>query len=314
MVGINTVAGPGGDAAVIRVKSTKMAIAVSTGCNERYCRLDPKTGGAIAVAETARNVACKGALPIGATDCLNFGSPENPEIMWQFAKSVDGMTEACLALDIPIVSGNVSFYNQTGDDAIYPTPMIGMVGLIKDVEKTVPSFFQTEGDLIFLLGETYNEIGGSEYLKTIHGLDAGRPPAIDLEKEKTLIETLLALADKKTVSSAHDLSEGGFAQALAECSLSGNGMGCEIDIDTNMREDILLFSETQSRALVTIPPFSMKELRAVLDSVKIPWKPVGRVKAGEFTVRLNGRVVIDSPVSDLEALFHSAFEKEIFGA
>ena len=314
MVGINTVAGPGSDAAVVRVKGTAKAIAVSTGCNERYCYLDPATGGAIAVAEAARNVACKGARPIGATDCLNFGSPENPEIMWQFAKAVDGITLACRELDVPIVSGNVSLYNQTGDAAIFPTPMIGVVGLIDDVEKTVPSFFQNEGDVIFLLGRTKSEIGGSEYLKTIHGRDAGLPPAIDLKKEKTLIEILLELADKKIIASAHDLSEGGLAQALAECSLSGNGLGCEVDVDSNMRGDVLLFSETQARALVTITPFAMKDLRPVLDSAKIRWKPVGRVKAAEFTVRVNGAPLIDTTVAELEAVYHDALEKEIFGA
>ena len=279
MVGINTVTGPGSDAAVVRVKGTTKAIAVSTGCNERYCYLDPVTGGAIAVAEAARNVACMGARPIGATDCLNFGSPENPEIMWQFAKAVDGITHACRELDVPIVSGNVSLYNQTGDAAVFPTPMIGVVGLIDDVEKTVPSFFQNEGDVVFLLGETKSEIGGSEYLKTIHGRDAGLPPEIDLQKEKRLIETLLELADKKIISSAHDLSEGGLAQALAECSLSGNSLGCEVDMDSDMRGDVLLFSESQSRALITITPFAMKDLRPVLDSAKIPWKPVGDRKS-----------------------------------
>ncbi|MFQ5432144.1 MAG: phosphoribosylformylglycinamidine synthase subunit PurL [Nitrospinota bacterium] len=313
MVGINTVTGPGSDAAVVRVKGTTKAIAVSTGCNERYCYLDPETGGAIAVAEAARNVACMGALPIGATDCLNFGSPENPEIMWQFAKAVDGITLACRELDVPIVSGNVSLYNQTGDAAIFPTPMIGVVGLIDDLEKTVPSFFQNEGDVIFLLGRTKSETGGSEYLKTIHGHDAGKPPAIDLKKEKTLIETLLELSDKKIISSAHDLSEGGLAQALAECSLSGGGLGCEVDMDSNTRGDVLLFSESQSRALVTITPFAMKDLRPVLDSKKIPWKPIGRVKAQEFSIRVNGAPLIDTTVADLETVYHDALEKGIFG-
>ena len=314
MVGVNTIVGPGSDAAVVRIKGTTKAIAVSTGCNERYCYLDPETGGAIAVAEAARNVACMGARPIGATDCLNFGSPENPEIMWQFAKAVDGITKACKELDVPIVSGNVSLYNQTGDDAIFPTPMIGVVGLIDDVEKTVPSFFQNEGDVIFLLGRTKSEIGGSEYLKTIHGHDAGLPPAIDLKKEKTLINILIELADKKIITSAHDLSEGGLAQALAECTLSGNGLGCEVDIDSNIREDVFLFSESQARALITITPFAMKDLRPVLDSAKIPWKPVGRVQASEFTLSINGNPLIDTTVSDLETVYHGSFEKEIFSA
>ena len=314
MVGVNTVVGPGSDAAVIRVKGTKMGVAVSTGCNERYCYLDPVTGGAAAIAEAARNVACKGALPIGATDCLNFGSPENPEIMWQFAKAVDGMTKACRELDIPIVGGNVSFYNQTGEDAIYPTPMVGVVGLLMDVEKTVSSFFQTEGDLVFLLGETYNEIGGSEYLKQIHGRDAGLPPAIDLGKEKILIKTLLELADRKLATSAHDLSEGGLAQALAECGLSGNGMGCEIDMETQLRGDVVLFSESQSRALVTVSPSAMKEVRGLFDAMKIAWQPIGKVQKTVFRIRLNGRDCIETTVSEIEAVYHSSFEKEIFTA
>jgi len=310
MVGVNTVFGPGGDAALIRVKGTKRGIAVSTGCNERYCYLDPFTGGAIAVAEAARNVACCGAKPLATTDCLNFGSPENPEIMWQFSQAVDGMASACRKLDVPIVGGNVSFYNQTGDEAVYPTPMAGVVGLLEDIELRVPSHFQSSGDVIFLLGETFDEIGGSEYLKTIHGKDAGKPPALDLEKEKALIELLQELARLKLISSAHDISEGGLAQTLAESCIGGD-FGCRVDTTTDLRADVFLFSESQSRAVISLNEANEKEAVELFEKYGVPWSPVGRVEAERFRIIVNGRPLVKASVEELREPFENSFEKLI---
>jgi phosphoribosylformylglycinamidine synthase len=216
MVRTNTVVIPGSDAAVVRIKGTKKALAMTVNCNSTYCYLDPYTGGAIAVAESARNLACSGAKPLAITDCLNFGSPEEPGVMWQFKRAIEGISEAALRLNTPVVSGNVSFYNQTGRKAVYPTPAIGMVGLIADVEKHITQWFKDEGDVIVLLGETKEELGGSEYLKQVHGIVAGDPPVLDLQAETNLVRALLEASDRGIIKSAHDLSEGGIALSLAE--------------------------------------------------------------------------------------------------
>ena len=311
MIGINTIFGPGHDAAVLRVQGTKTALAVSAGCNERYCYLDPYTGGMIAIAECARNVACTGATPIGATDCLNFGSPLNPEIMWQFSQTVDGITAACKALEVPIVGGNVSLYNQTGDAPIFPTPMIGVVGLMDDADNAVPSFFQSEGDVALLLGETFGEIGGSEYLKTVHGRDAGKPPALDLEKEKKLIGALQEFSRKKLAKSAHDCSEGGLAIALAECTL-GKGLGCSVDIQSGLRADMALFSESQSRAVVSVSRENKKAALALANSFNVPCAEIGMVTGGELVILLNGKETIKSAIAEIAKVHGESFEKTLF--
>ena len=211
MVRTNTMFIPLNDSAVLNIKRTKKGIAITSNCNSRYCFLDPREGTKIAVAESARNLACSGALPLAITDCLNFGNPEKPEIMWQFKESIEGMKEACLKLNTPVVSGNVSFYNETEGQSVYPTPTVGMVGLIKDLDKTVSQWFKSEGDLIAILGDTYDEIDGSEYQKLFSGNITGIPPKIDLDQESNLIKTLIQLANKSIINSAHDLSEGGIA-------------------------------------------------------------------------------------------------------
>jgi len=320
MVGVNTVVGPGSDCAIIRVKGeyapnkeSKKGIAISAGCNERYSYLNPYVGGLITVSETARNIACSGAKPLALTDCLNFGSPENPEIMWQFAESVRGLAEACEYLSIPVVSGNVSLYNQTGEDAIYPTPMIGIVGILDDVEKRVPSFFQNENDVIFLLGETYDEIGGSEYLKTIHGSDEGKAPALVLEKEKALIELLQELASGSLLSSAHDISEGGFAIALSECCLGETNFGCRVDVSTDLRKDIFLFSESQSRVIVSMSERNESKAVDLLKKYHVPFTPIGRVGGETIKLSVNGDVAVRVGVGDLEEAFESSFSSVLFG-
>ena len=311
MVGVNTVFGPGHDAAVLRVQGTTRGLAVSAGCNERYVYLDPYVGGMIALAECARNVACSGAKPIGSTDCLNFGSPLNPEIMWQFSQAVDGISAACVALEAPITGGNVSLYNQTGETPIYPTPMIGVVGLFENVENAVPSFFQDAGDVLLLLGDDLGEIGGSEYLKTIHGHDAGLPPKLDLKKEKALIDALQELANKRLVKSAHDISEGGFAIALAECSLQKN-LGCAVDIKTPLRPDFALFSESQSRVILSVSPENRDAVAALAKKRGVPCEPIGVTGGGSITVVMNGTVTLDAAVKRFASLHETSFEKTLF--
>ena len=230
MVRTNSLVLAGMGAGVVRIKGTKRALAMSTDGNGRYCYLNPRRGAMLALAEAARNVACAGALPIGGTNCLNFGNPERPEIMWQFVEAVEGLADACRALDIPITGGNVSLYNETDGQAIYPTPIIGVVGLIEDAAHVVSRTFKDAGDEIVLLGEGYGELGGSEYLKTIHGLVQGQPPELSLDKERALIALLTRAAAAGLVQSAHDCSDGGVAVTLAECAFDTGGIGFEVDL------------------------------------------------------------------------------------
>ncbi len=254
MVRTNTVVGPGCDAAVIQIKDTDKALAVKTDCNGRYVYLNPEEGTKIAVAESARNIVCSGGVPLGITNCLNFGNPYKPEVYWQFTKSIKGMGDACRFFDTPVTGGNVSFYNESPLSAVYPTPTIGMVGLIENLNNITTSFFKAAGDLIYLLGEDFEELGGSEYLKVIHNKVKGDCPKIDLSLEKKLQETLLGLIQKQLIRSAHDISEGGIISALAECCIMNNEnkIGAELKLPVKTREDFTLFSESQSRVIVSI--------------------------------------------------------------
>ena len=254
MVRTNTITGPGSDAAVILIKENQKAIAASTDCNGRYVYLNPKQGTKIAVAESARNIVCSGGVPLAITNCLNFGNPYKPEMYWTFTEAIAGMGEACRVFDTPVTGGNVSFYNESPNTAVYPTPVIGMVGLIEDLKYVTTSNFKNENDLIYLLGEDYEEMGGSEYLKIIHNLVTGDSPEINLNKEKALHKLLLDLIHKGLIVSAHDISEGGIAAALAECCITNSAemIGAEVDIPILTREDFSLFSESQSRVLVSI--------------------------------------------------------------
>ena len=227
----NTVIGPGGDAAVLRLRGTRKALAVKTDCNGRYVYLEPRVGGRIAVAESARNVACTGARPMAITNCLNFGNPKRPEVFFQFREAVAGMGEACEALGTPVTGGNVSLYNESPTGAVYPTPVIGMVGLIDDLDHVTPSTFRQVGDAIVLLGEPTAELGASEYLSRIHGVTAGAPPHCDLQAERKLIDALLAAIRSGVVTSAHDCSEGGLAVALAECAMANREQPLSATVD-----------------------------------------------------------------------------------
>lgn len=265
MVRTNTVAGPGAaDAAVIRIKETNKAISVKTDCNSRFVYLDPREGGKTAVAEAARNVVCTGALPLAITNCLNFGNPYKPEIYWQFKEAVAGMGEACSHFETPVTGGNVSFYNESPSSAVYPTPVIGMLGLIEDQKHITGMSFRNDGDLIIVAGEDNEEIGGSEYLKVIHGLVTGIPPRCDLVKEKSLHAFTLEVIREGMVNSAHDISEGGIITALAECCITGDGkpVGAEVQL-FGSRADFALFSETQGRIIFSIPGTEREKFEAI---------------------------------------------------
>ncbi len=256
MVRTNTIVGPGCDSAVIYLKGTNKALAMKTDCNARYVYLNPKEGTKLAVAECARNIVCSGGVPLGVTNCLNFGNPYKPEIYWQFVQAISGMGEACRKFDTPVTGGNVSFYNESPEAAVYPTPTIGMVGLVEDLSHITTSFFKDEGDVIFLLGEDKEEIGGSEYLKVIHNKVVGNCPQVNLDEEKNLQEILLKLIRKGLIKSAHDVSEGGIIAAIAECCIINQEkqIGCEVEVPIKSRKDFSLFSESQSRIIITTSP------------------------------------------------------------
>jgi len=284
------------------VKETGKAVAMSLDCNSRYCYLDPYEGGKQAVAEATRNVACSGARPLAITDCLNFGSPEREEVMWSFVRAIEGMAEACAALGTPVVSGNVSFYNQTEDQPVFPTPTVGAVGLLDDHTKMVSQYFKNEGDAIVLVGETFPELGGSEYLSHIHGIERGKPPTVRLDMEAALQKLLAALADRRLVSSMHDVSGGGLLVCLAECCFNpaaAEPLGFEAAFNTGLRLDVALFSESQSRAVISC---AADRLQAVLETAAgfgLPAEPIGKVTGGKISVAANGREVVRTAAQPL---------------
>lgn len=305
MVRTGTAVRPGSDAAVIVLRGTDKALAMCTDGNGRYVYLDPKRGGAIAVAEAARNIVCSGAEPLGVTDCLNFGNPEKPEIYWQMSGAVDGMSEACRVLGTPVVGGNVSLYNETEGQAVFPTPVVGMVGLIHKREHITTQSFKKDGDAVFLLGETKAELGGSELQQVITGRIAGRPPSLRLEDEKRLQDAVLEAIRRGWISSAHDLSEGGLAVALAESCISG-GRGAEIDIQTDLSTIACLFSESQSRVLLSVSSESAEDLEDFLGRKRVPFQRIGYVGGERLRIRLNGREVIDAGVRKLAEVWEGA--------
>ncbi|GFR38549.1 phosphoribosylformylglycinamidine synthase subunit PurL [Insulibacter thermoxylanivorax] len=300
-----TMVAPGSDAGVVRVPGTRKAIAMTTDCNGRYVYLDPEVGGKIAVAEAARNVVCSGAEPLAVTDNLNFGSPEKPEVFWQLEKAVDGISEACETFATPVIGGNVSLYNESEKGPIYPTPVIGMVGLVHDLDHITTQAFKSEGDVIFLLGETKAELGGSEFQYVIHGVTEGRPPQIDLAAEKRLQEAVLRAIQSGLVASAHDLSEGGLAVALAESCISG-GIGAAVEIETELRHDIALFSESQSRILLTAKPEQAEELERTIAAAGVPVKRIGTVGGSDLSIRINGGQGLELPVDRLAQVWKDA--------
>ncbi|USD79789.1 phosphoribosylformylglycinamidine synthase subunit PurL [Bacillus safensis] len=302
MVRTNTVVAPGSDAGVLRIRGTKKALAMTTDCNARYLYLDPEVGGKIAVAEAARNIVCSGARPLAVTDNLNFGNPEKSEIFWQIEKSADGISEACRKLSTPVIGGNVSLYNESNGTAIYPTPVIGMVGLVEDTAHITTQSFQQAGDVIFVIGETKEEFAGSELQKMTEGRIYGKAPEIDLDVELTRQEALLAAIQNGLVQSAHDVSEGGLGVALAESTFGTDGLGAHIQIDLN--SEASLFSETQSRFVVTVKPEHREAFAAAVKDAK----EVGTVtNDGVFTVKnQEGQQWIHAAVNELERAWKGA--------
>lgn len=308
MVRTNTVVRPGSDAAVIGIKGTKKAIALSVDCNSRYCYLDPYTGAMHAVAEAARNVACAGAKPMAITDNLNFGNPEKPEVMWQFVEAIRGISDACRVLETPVVSGNVSFYNETKGKAIYPTPTIGMVGLIEDLVFVKDIAFR-DGLEILLLGDTQDDLGGSEYLSLIHGIEKGLPPYIDIYKEKRLIDLLQYAVRVGLVESCHDCSEGGLSVCLAECCIYG-GIGAQIDLSglldhkKDIRIDSILFGESSGR--VVVGTLRAEELRRLAETFNISCYHIGKVSGERLIIKLNGKELISLRVSEMAYIYKNS--------
>jgi phosphoribosylformylglycinamidine synthase len=265
MVGDATVVPPGGDAAMLRVKGTRLGIAVTTDCNARYCHLDPHLGAQLAVAEAARNIVATGARPLAVTDCLNFANPDRPEVYWEMEETIAGLAYACRTLDLPVVSGNVSLYNESEEGGIYPTPVVGMIGLIEDYGKRLGAGFRGEGDFVLLIGSSHNDLGGSEYLKVEHGYVAGRPPALDLAREQAVNRVVLTAAQSGYLHSAHDCAEGGMLVALAECCLLGGvGVRCPaVRPEAPLRLDAAFFGESPSRYIVSVPSRAMPELQSL---------------------------------------------------
>ena len=311
MVRTNSLVLAGMGAGVVRVKDTPRALALSTDGNGRYGYLDPRRGAMLAVAEAARNVACAGAVPIGATNCLNFGNPQRPEIMWQLVEAIEGIAEACLALDVPITGGNVSLYNETDGKAIYPTPTIGVVGLIEDASKALGRTFRAPGDAIVLLGENLGELGGSEYLKVIHGLVQGMPPALDLSREQALITLVTTAAARGLLQSAHDCADGGLAITLAESAFDTGGIGVNVDVPAAAGMDAAssigtaatLFGESASRVVVSVSQAERTAFLQLAAEHGVPALVVGTTGGSRITVAIAGAPVLDVALDEAESVW-----------
>ncbi|HEV7503387.1 MAG TPA: phosphoribosylformylglycinamidine synthase subunit PurL [Thermoanaerobaculia bacterium] len=303
----NTVQGPGGDAAVVLLKGTPSGLAMTCDVNPVYCYFDPRRGGAQAVAEAVRNLACVGAEPVGLTDCLNFGNPERPEISWQFREAVRGISEACRALSVPVISGNVSFYNETEGASIYPTPAIAMVGVIPSLASLPDPWFRHEGDCIVLLGDDRSEFGGAAYLRLLYDLEQGRPPAVVLDAELRLARLLRGLVAQCLLHTAHDLSEGGFLIALAEACFGRRTMGARVDVPLAGAD---LFSETQGRALVAVAPSSLEQVLEAAESLGVPAREIGETGGADLVLKSGGEV-LSAPISRLHEVWSTALPKAL---
>ena len=303
MVGTRTAQGPGGDAAVIILEECQKALAISMDGNSRYVFLDPYLGGLITVAEAARNVVCAGGRPLALTDGMNYGSPEKPEIFWQIKESVRGMAVACEFLSLPVTGGNVSLYNESGGEAIYPTPIIGMVGLIENLHHVTPSNFQSLGDQIWLLGETFAELAGSCYQEIRASRIFGNAPKLELDQEKRLQEAVLFAIESSLISSAHDLSLGGLAVALVKASTES--LTASVSFESTLRADEFLFSESQSRILLSISSRSSASLQSIMADHKVSAMMIGEVVSNQFSISLNNEFLIEDQIQSLKACWHN---------
>jgi phosphoribosylformylglycinamidine synthase II len=302
----NTVRGPGGDAAVLRLEGTPSGLALCADVNPVYCSLNPRTGGMQAVAEAVRNLACAGAEPVGLTDCLNFGNPENPEIMWQFREAIRGMSAACLAFELPVISGNVSFYNETEGVSIYPTPAVAVVGVVPEVDKVPSSAFTAVGDRIILFGVDRLEFGGSAYLRLLYDCEQGQPPGVDLQAEKALARLLRRLIGEGLVSTAHDLSEGGLAVALAE-SCFGRGLGATVQLNL---APLHLFSESQARAIVACSKDVAERVLRAAEQAGVPAQEIGEVGGSDLVIHTAGEQ-LRAAVEPLRAAWATALPRAL---
>jgi phosphoribosylformylglycinamidine synthase len=324
MVRTNTRIGPGsGDAAVLRLKETKQALALATDGNGRWGFLAPRLGAMHAVAEAARNVACTGARPIAATNCLNFGNPEKPEVMWQFTEAIDGIAEACRVLETPITGGNVSFYNETLGKPIYPTPVLGVLGLLENADDAIGSGFRNEGEVILLLDaggaavsteEAQREFSSSEYAKTMQGVVAGTPPAIDLGTEKRLIDCLVKLASEHAIASAHDVSDGGIAVTLAESCFASESLAAEVSLEPTAPgepAEFALFGERGARAVVSAQADSVARISAIAAQWNVRAERIGAVTRGEFRIQYKGGLVIEGDASSFRGIWEKSLQRAL---
>ena len=309
---------------MLRLKESKRALSLATDGNGRWGFLDPRLGAMHAVVEAARNVACSGALPIAATNCLNFGNPEKPEVMWQFTEAIDGIAEACRALGTPITGGNVSFYNETLGKPIYPTPILGVLGLLEDADCALGSAFRAEGDAVLLLdagnggvanaAKAAREFDSSEYAQTTQGIVAGAPPAIDLAAEKRLIDCLVKLAGERVISSAHDVSDGGIAVTLAECCFDTTGLGVRAMIPaatTDEPTEAALFGERGARVVITRPGTSLARVNEIAAQYQVSIQSIGTVARGEFRIQYNAAPVIQGSVESFQKPWSESLQNAI---
>jgi phosphoribosylformylglycinamidine synthase len=320
MVRTNTAILPGADAAVVRIKETRRALAMTLDGNGRYCAANPREGAKLVVAEAARNVVCVGARPIAITNCLNFASPERPEVMWSFSEVIDGMAEACRAFDTPVVSGNVSFYNETEGRGILPTPVIGMVGLMEDVRRVITPGFKKEGDVIALLGVTQDDLSNSEYAVSVGGLTAaeviagGTVPQLDLTVEAAVQQACLEAAEAGLLASAHDCADGGLAVALAELCFSSLGkeaIGANVDLKGTLNATMLLFSESPSRIIISVDPGSLDSIRQICATHNVRFEVLGEVSGTQLNISVNNVPTITAAVADLESTWRNALLRSL---
>ena len=315
MVRTNTINLPGLGAGVVRIKGTERALAMSVDGNGRYCYLDPRRGAMLAVAEAARNVACTGARPLGATNCLNFGNPERPAIMWQFAQAVAGVGAACRALGVPITGGNVSLYNETDGNAIYPTPVIGVVGLLAHADRVISGRFKESGDVVVLLGDGRGELGASEYLKLVYDQVRGVPPELDLDRERAMQQLIVELGEERLIRSADDCSDGGIAVTLAESCFESGGMGAEISIDSTeisgdqyLNDAASLFGESASRIVVSLVADNVTRLLELAAAASVPARVIGQTGGNRLRIATGGRMTIDVATGDAERAWSAAID------
>jgi phosphoribosylformylglycinamidine synthase len=320
MVRTNTAVLPGADAAVVRIKETRRALAMTLDGNGRYCAANPREGAKLIVAEAARNVVCVGARPLAITNCLNFASPERPEVMWSFSEVIDGMAEACRAFETPVVSGNVSFYNETEGRGILPTPVIGMVGLVNDVRRVVQPGFKTEGDFVALLGTTLDDLSISEYAAIIEErsvsemIEDGRVPALDMKREIAVQSACLRAAEAGLLRSAHDCADGGLAVALAECcfsSLNRGRLGADLNLTGALKAHAHLFSESPSRIIVSFEEAVLGQVKEIAEQADCPFSILGRVGTDRLRISANGEESINMDISELENAWRSSLDTQL---